>query len=66
MAIEIGTEYDASNYFQGILDYEEGVLEDDEVIALFEYLISSGIVWQLQGSYGRFANYLIEQGLVEA
>ena len=40
--------------------------EEDEQLAAWQLLINSGIVWQLQGTYGRGAMALIEQGLVEA
>jgi hypothetical protein len=46
-----------------IMDFEEGVLNRDEIISGFQALINSGIVWTLQGSYGRAAASLIEQGL---
>lgn len=46
-----------------IIDYECGNLSDDEIIALFQELIDSGIVWQLQGHYGRTARALINAGL---
>ena len=45
-----------------IIDYEAGVLSEEEVIDGFQQLIDSGIVWSLQGSYGRTAATLIESG----
>jgi hypothetical protein len=44
--------------------YEQGELEEEETIELFQHLIDVGLVWQLQGSYGRTAQALIEQGRV--
>lgn len=49
-----------------IIAYEQGDLSDDETIALFQDLINSGLAYQLQGSYGRTANALIEAGYCEA
>ncbi len=49
-----------------IMDYEDGQLSEEEAIALFQDLIDSGLVWQLQGSYGRTASALIEEGLCHA
>lgn len=45
-----------------IVLYEMGELSEDETIELFQDLIDSGEVWQLQGFYGRTAYSLIEQG----
>ena len=46
-----------------IVQYESGELTEDETITLFQELIDSGLAWKLQGSYGRTARDLIEQGL---
>jgi hypothetical protein len=46
-----------------IIAYEQGELEEGEVIDLFQNLINSGLAWQLQGAYGRMAIRLIEAGL---
>jgi hypothetical protein len=45
-----------------IMAYEAGELDFDEVVELFQSLIDSGIVWQLQGCYGRMARDLIDSG----
>ena len=45
-----------------IMAFEGGDLSDNEVIELFSELIKSGMVWQLQGFYGRVARDLIKQG----
>ncbi len=47
-----------------IIDLENGKLDDDQAIALFQELVDTGLAWQLQGSYGRTAQELIERGLV--
>lgn len=48
-----------------IIAYEDGELGEQEVIALFQELVNTGLAWQLQGSYGRFAKALIEAGLIQ-
>ena len=45
-----------------IIAYENGELEEDEIIELFQSMIDDGSVWQLQGAYGRMAAHLIEEG----
>lgn len=42
-----------------ILAYEQGELDDDEILDMFQAMIDDGSVWQLQGSYGRAAASLI-------
>ena len=45
-----------------VMDYESGQLDEDAIIEGFQHLIDDGSVWELQGSYGRMANSLIEAG----
>jgi hypothetical protein len=46
----------------GIIAYEDGELDENQVVELFQHLIDKAIVWQLQGHYGRTAVRLIEAG----
>jgi hypothetical protein len=45
-----------------IMAYEEGELDEEQVIEGFQHLIDNGLAWSLQGSYGRAAKSLIEGG----
>lgn len=47
-----------------IIAFENGELDNDEVLMFFADLITTGVVWQLQGSYGRTATELIEGGFI--
>ena len=54
------TEYDVVG---AMMDFEGGMMQsDDEVITLFQHLVDTGLAWQLQGSYGRMAQQMIEGG----
>ena len=49
-----------------LIDYEEGKLNHEEKLKLFQWLVDTGLAWSLQGSYGREAMRLIESGEVHA
>jgi hypothetical protein len=48
-----------------IIAFEQGDLDHEGILELFQELIDSGLAWQLQGSYGRIARNLIEAGYCE-
>lgn len=45
-----------------IIRYESGEMSEEEAIEFFQWLINSGLCWQLQGHYGLTASALIESG----
>jgi hypothetical protein len=52
------------NLTERIVEYEKGELNHDQTIQLFQELYDSGMVWNLQGHYGRLATQLLEAGLI--
>jgi len=50
---------------EDIIAYEQGELGEAEMLAMFGKGIKSGMVWQLQGDYGRTASSLIEGGYID-
>jgi len=44
-----------------IIRYENGQLSEGDTLGLFQELVDTGMAWELQGSYGRMANHLIEE-----
>lgn len=48
-----------------IIAYEQGSLDREETVQLFQELVDSGMAWRLQGHYGRTAQRLISAGLVK-
>ncbi len=45
-----------------IIDFENGEMDEDQMAEFFQGMINTGIVWKLQGIYGRTAVALIEAG----
>lgn len=46
--------------------WEQGELCYEDTLELFQELVDSGLAWQLQGCYGRYAQGLIGQGAIAA
>ena len=49
-----------------IIEGVEPETYEGQVIDAWQHLIDSAVVWQLQGSYGRTAQALIENGICKA
>ena len=47
-----------------IMAYEQGDLDEEGTIELFQRLVDSGLVFRLQGHYGRTAMALIQGGYI--
>ena len=53
------------NTVDGISRYESGQMEEEEQVEFLQHLVDTGIVWSLQGHYGRTASWMINEGLVQ-
>ena len=47
-----------------LIGLDEGTLDDDELVELFQHLVDTGLAWQLQGRIGRQAADMIEAGVI--
>lgn len=47
-----------------IIGWECGGITEEETLKLFSHLIKTGLAYQLQGCYGRYAQGLIEAGYI--
>ena len=45
--------------------YEEGRMNEPEMVEFFQELIDKDVVWKLQGHYGRVAELLLDLGMVQ-
>lgn len=52
------------NKLDQILRYEQDELNNQEVIELFQNLVDSGLVWELQDHYKHTARYMINEGYI--
>jgi hypothetical protein len=54
------------NYVDNIIAYENGDLQDNDILILFSEIIKGKILHTLQGSYQRTAEQLIKDGFISA
>ena len=50
--------------YERLKEYEQGKLDEEQTIQLFQELVDSGLIMELQGHYGRFAAQLLTAGLI--
>ena len=43
--------------------FEEGT--EDEILEAWQFLVDTGLAWQLQGYFGRMAAQMIEDGVIQ-
>ena len=69
VAVPIGTETTETpkpyDQLSAIMAYEQGDLDQNSTVELFQHLVDSGLAWQLQGHYGRTATQLIQEGYIK-
>jgi len=56
--------FTAVSIVEGFCGEEEAT--EEERIAAWQHLIDTGLVWSLQGYFGRMAEQLIEEGICTA
>lgn len=54
--------YTAVGIAEGFIDAES----EEQVLDAWQFLVDTGLAWQLQGFFGRTATALIEEGLINA
>ncbi len=47
-----------------IMTNEAGGLNDSQVVELYQELHDTGILWELQGHYGRRASLMLQEGII--
>jgi hypothetical protein len=47
-----------------IAEGAEAAESEDQYLEAWQYLVDSGLAWQLQGFFGRTARSMIEQGVI--
>ena len=51
------------NMYDAVMIVEQGTADEETYIAAMQHLINTGIVWQLQGSFGRAAVDMMQSGV---
>lgn len=49
-----------------LIKYDNHELGEKEIITLFQHLVDTGMAWQLEGHYGRMADFLLRCGNIKS
>ena len=52
--------FDAIGIAEGFIEPES----EEQVIEAWQHLVDTGLAWQMQGSFGRMATAMIEEGVI--
>ena len=52
------------NLTERIVSYERGELNEQQTIQLFQELVDSGLIMEMQGHYQRLAAQLLQAGVI--
>ena len=52
--------YEATGIAEGFIEPDD----EEQVIEAWQHLVDTGLAWKLQGSFGRTAQALIDQGII--
>ncbi len=54
-----------TEFVDKIIEYESDEMSDSDTVKFFSELVKSGMVWKLQGHYGRVASAMINNGILD-
>ena len=53
------------NVYDAVMIVEAATADEETYLEAMQLLVNTAVVWNLQGSFGRAATYLIEEGVIQ-